>query len=348
MDHYLSTHASQKPDSIAVEDDSQRLTYKDLETEVNKLASALKGLRLNAEEPICILEEINSKLVIAQLAVIRAGLTCVPMGLSLPKLRLIDMLNDIRAKYVLSDRNNITDDTEFTLIPISGNSSPEYESDAQEDGQVNGVSQHDELHEYRSHILFTSGSSGKPKAVQIPERTVLHLVTNTPITPLRDSDRVSLINSPGFDISIFEVFSALVAGAAMIPVPRMVVADPFMFREFVTEKKLWIVFLTAALPSPLSGILAQMPFAVFGIFSVQKMFPVQLPHKKSLNQPGRQNICGTRTAQQKQRPILQFMKSTPKNFSTAPLHRYWQASWEHRVASCGRESECDFEAWTSR
>ncbi|GIC90967.1 non-ribosomal peptide synthetase [Aspergillus udagawae] len=247
MDHYLSTHASQKPDSIAVEDDSQRLTYKDLETEVDKLASALKGLRLNAEEPICILEEINSKLVIAQLAVIRAGLTCVPMGLSLPKLRLIDMLNDIGAKYVLSDRNNITDGTEFTLIPISGHSSPEYESDAQEDGQVNGVSQHDEPHEYRSHILFTSGSSGKPKAVQIPERAVLHLVTNTPITPLRDSDRVALINSPGFDISIFEVFSALVAGAAMIPVPRMVVADPFMFREFVTEKKVSIVFLTAAL-----------------------------------------------------------------------------------------------------
>jgi non-ribosomal peptide synthetase component F len=251
---------------------------------------------LNAEEPICILEEINSKLVIAQLAVIRAGLTCVPMGLSLPKLRLIDMLNDIGAKYVLSDRNNITDGTEFTLIPISGHSSPEYESGAQEDGQVNRVSQHDEPHEYRSHILFTSGSSGKPKAVQIPERAVLHLVTKTPITPLRDSDRVALINSPGFDISIFEVFSALVAGAAMIPVPRMVVADPFMFREFVTEKKLSIVFLTAALPSPLSGILAQMPFAVFGIFSVQEMFPVQLPHKKSLNQPGRQNICGTRTA----------------------------------------------------
>ncbi|KAB8073360.1 hypothetical protein BDV29DRAFT_157648 [Aspergillus leporis] len=244
MDHYLSTHASQSPDSIAIEDDSQKLTYKDLEREVDKLASVLKGYQLNPEEPICILEAISPKFVIAQLAVIRARLTCVPLEPSIPKLRLIDVLNDIGARYILSDKKDIADDTEYTLIPITDQSSDGFPN-TEKDGKLNGSSD-DPDHEYRSHILFTSGSSGNPKAVQIPERAIIHLVTKTDIA-LQSTDHVAIINNPGFDLSLFEVFAPLVAGATMIPVPRIVVMDPFMFREFVEEKHLSIIFLTAAL-----------------------------------------------------------------------------------------------------
>ncbi|KAE8418193.1 hypothetical protein BDV36DRAFT_164859 [Aspergillus pseudocaelatus] len=247
MDRYLSTHVSQRPDAIAIEDDIQKLTYKDLNREVDRLASVLKNYHLGPEEPICIIEEIHSNLVIAQLAIIRARLTCVPIEPSTPKLRLSNMLTDIGAKYILSDKEDIADDIEHTVIPITGRS-PSDTSDTQKDSQVNG-SVHDPDHEYRSHILFTSGSSGNPKAVQIPERAIIHLVTKTACTPLEPSDRVAVINNPGFDISLFEVFGPLVAGATMVPVPRMVVTDPFAFREFIAEKTISVIFLTAALLS---------------------------------------------------------------------------------------------------
>ncbi|KAE8147859.1 hypothetical protein BDV25DRAFT_168822 [Aspergillus avenaceus] len=243
MDHYLSIHASQQPNSIAIDDESQKLTYKELEREVDKLASVLQQYHFKTEEPICILESINQRLVISQLAAIRARLTCVPLEPSIPKLRLKDMLNDIGVKYILTDRKDTVDETEFTFISISNNLSTDPPDDhVKEDSG-------DESHEYRSHVLFTSGSSGKPKAVQIPERAILHLTTNTPVAPFKSSDRVALINNPGFDISIYEVFSALVAGATMVPVPRVIVTDPFRFREFIAEKEISIVFLTAALIS---------------------------------------------------------------------------------------------------
>ncbi|GMG42163.1 unnamed protein product [Aspergillus oryzae var. brunneus] len=247
MDRYLSTHVGHRPDAIAIEDDTQKLTYKDLDREVDRLASVLKNYHLSPEEPICIIEGINSNLVIAQLAVIRARLTCVPIEPSTPKLRLSDMLTDIGAKYILSDKEDVADGIEHIVIPITGQS-PHGASEAQKDNQVNG-SVHDPDHEYRSHILFTSGSSGRPKAVQIPERAIIHLVTKTACTPLEPSDRVALINNPGFDISLFEVFAPLVAGATMVPVPRMVVTDPFAFREFIAEKNISVIFLTAALLS---------------------------------------------------------------------------------------------------
>lgn len=86
MDHYLSTHVSQRPDAIAVEDDTQKLTYKGLDREVDRLASVLKNYHLGPEEPVCIIEGINCNLIIAQLAIIRARLTCVPIEPSTPKL----------------------------------------------------------------------------------------------------------------------------------------------------------------------------------------------------------------------------------------------------------------------
>ncbi|KAB8261930.1 hypothetical protein BDV32DRAFT_157691 [Aspergillus pseudonomiae] len=247
MDRYLSTHVSQRPNAIAIEDDTQKLTYKDLGREVDKLALVLNSYDLSPEEPICIIEGINSKLVIAQLAVIRARLTCVPIEPSTPKLRLNDMLADIGAKYILSDKEDIANNIEHTVIPITSQS-PHVTSDMRKDSQGNG-SVHDPDHEYRSHILFTSGSSGRPKAVQIPERAIIHLVTKTACTPLEPSDRVALINNPGFDISLFEVFGPLVAGATMVPVPRIVATDPFAFREFIAEKAISVIFLTAALLS---------------------------------------------------------------------------------------------------
>lgn len=247
MDKYLATHAMRSPASIAIEDNARKLTYGDLNQEVENLASVLRGLCLRPEEPICIMEGISSELVIAQFAVIRAKLTCVPVEPSTPKLRLMDMLKDIGAGHILSDDTNASGTAEFTVIPITAHG-PDYCSTEQDRDQVPSSFRDDDT-EYRSHILFTSGSSGKPKAVQIPERAILHLVTDTPVTPLEPSDRIALINNPGFDVSIFEVFAPLVAGATMVPVPRMVVTDPFMFREFVAQKRLSIVLMTAALLS---------------------------------------------------------------------------------------------------
>ncbi|KAE8373149.1 hypothetical protein BDV26DRAFT_301315 [Aspergillus bertholletiae] len=248
MDHYLSIHVSQRPNAIAIEDETQRLTYADLDREVDRLASILKNFHLNPEEPICIIEGINSKQIIAQLAVIRARLTCVPIEPSMPKFRVNNMLTDIGARYILSDSKDIANDIAHTaIIPITGQDYRDT-SYVRKDSQMDGLV-HDPDHEYRSHILFTSGTSGRPKAVQIPERAIIHLATKTACTPLEPSDRVALINNPGFDISLFEIFAPLVAGATMIPVPRMVVTDPFEFRGFIAEKGLSVIFLTAALLS---------------------------------------------------------------------------------------------------
>lgn len=236
MDGYLSSRATLEPDDIAIEDGHRTISYHELDTEVGKLASVLMGFHLSPEEPVCVLESIGSNMIIAQLAVLRARLTCVPIDPSTPELRLLNMLQDVGAQYILTNQN-APDSEDVTRIPISGHEAENKVERSTSQGKG----------EFRTHILYTSGSSGKPKAVQITEKSLLHLAINSPLTPLSPKDRMAVINNPGFDVSLFEIFAPLAAGATLVIVPREVVTDPFTFREFVVEKGLSIIFMTAAL-----------------------------------------------------------------------------------------------------
>ncbi|RAL00127.1 non-ribosomal peptide synthetase [Aspergillus ibericus CBS 121593] len=254
MDHHFSHHVSNTPDDIAIDDESRQWSYADLDHEVQQVADCLKGLQLPAEEPICILEAVGNATIIAQLAVIRTGLTCVPLEPSIPTLRLKTLLKDIGGRYILSNQSpDIGDD--MTIIPISGEHNPKSIPKEKSNG-VNGtqVDGSKETQGYRSHILYTSGSSGKPKAVQITETSILHMAFETFVAPLESSDRVAVINNPGFDISLFEIFVPLVAGATLVIVPRDIIMDPFDARDFIARKNISIMILTAQLFSIIAQV----------------------------------------------------------------------------------------------
>ncbi|PYH40877.1 non-ribosomal peptide synthetase [Aspergillus saccharolyticus JOP 1030-1] len=259
IDGIIASHTAQAPGATAIEDGDRKLSYHELEQNVANLASRLTQHDLRHEEPICILADLCAEMVIAQLAVIRLGLTCVPLTTNIPRLRLKSTLRDVGARYVLSDAEGIRVENDLTLLPIT----PQQDTlhgpvpGGTEDGgavppvdRAHGrgyASLEDQDADYRTHILYTSGSTGKPKPVQVLERSILHLTTMSPIGILDATDKVAVINNPGFDISLFEIFSGLIAGATLVIVPRLIVTDPFGFREFIAQRQLSVIYLTCTL-----------------------------------------------------------------------------------------------------
>ncbi|RAH43569.1 non-ribosomal peptide synthetase [Aspergillus brunneoviolaceus CBS 621.78] len=258
IDRIILSHTAKSPQATAVEDGDRKLSYQQLEHKVASLTSMLEEHDLKHEEPVCILANLGIEVIVAQLALIRLGLTCIPLITCTPRLRLMSILKDVGARYVLSDSEGILLDSEFTVLPITVRNEEKQTRDADRAGFADGVDgTQDSFVEcqnpkYRSHILYTSGSTGKPKPVQVMERSILHLATKSPLGILDPTDKVAIINNPGFDISLFEIFSGLVGGATLVIVPRMVVTDPFTFREFIVEKRLSVIYLT----STLFGIIA--------------------------------------------------------------------------------------------
>jgi amino acid adenylation domain-containing protein/thioester reductase-like protein len=250
MEDIILTHAQRTPNALAVLDESKSLTYTELVSESSYLAHSLleNNTKSPLEEPIGILLGPGIEQVVAQLAVRFAGGTCVPMepSPSLPEERIFDMLHDVEVERLIVDADNSTEiwrqslvDSGFKLIPISlGSDGPSV--------SVEKLLQQEPPPD-RSHILFTSGSTGKPKAVQIRASGILHLATQTPMTPLEQTDRVTEFNNPGFDLSLFEIWVTLIAGATIVTVPRHIATDPKAFHRFLRDNQITVTILMAAL-----------------------------------------------------------------------------------------------------
>lgn len=241
MKQLFTSIAAKQANNVAVEDESRSLTYNDVLKRAESLARTIKEHPLEPEEPVGVVFGVGIELVIAQVALLLLGLTCIPLDPSLPGLRIQEMLHDVQARYVVTGTD--LDDPDLTVIPLSLETPINHQI-----GQPNGEEQDFKASDMRrSHILYTSGSTGKPKPVQISPASLAHLATKSPVTPFQKTDRVALINNPGFDISLFEVWAALLSGATIVVVPRETVLDPFAFRDFIHDRQLSVVFLTSSL-----------------------------------------------------------------------------------------------------
>ncbi|KAI9043573.1 NRPS-like enzyme [Aspergillus affinis] len=238
MERAIYNRALEAPLQMAVTDGAVHLTYAGLLTESIDLARKLRAKSVSAAEPVGILLGPGVRHITAQLAVLFVGGTCVPIEPTIPELRLKSLLEDIHAKFIITGRENPTDLPGFEIFGLG------YPQEPQSSGVPNwefGTTAS------RSHILFTSGSTGKPKPVQIRADSIVHLATQTPLTPLSRGDRVAQFNNPGFDLSLFEIWATLLSGATIVTVPRQIAVDPGCLSSFLQEYEVTVIIMTAAL-----------------------------------------------------------------------------------------------------
>ncbi|OJJ30813.1 hypothetical protein ASPWEDRAFT_118398 [Aspergillus wentii DTO 134E9] len=247
MEQILCNNANAYPDTTAIVDHGRSYTYKDLMAAALALATDLHKQDMKPEEPVCVFLGPGAGQIVSQVAIIRAGGTCVPVDPSMPDARLHEMLADVETRLVLTTEDLASRVSNFNVILVD-NVTREDIKHATGDG-VHALAARPDSH--RSHLLFTSGSTGKPKAVQIPARAIIHLATTSPIQ-LTNGDQVAEFNNSGFDLSLFEIWVPLLSGATIICIPKEVVTDPFAVGDFFTSNK-----VTAALiPTSLFILLA--------------------------------------------------------------------------------------------
>ncbi len=205
--------AAAHPDRIAISAGGVAMTYAELNAAANRLGRAILRTSREAERVVLLFEQ-GAPVVVAVLAVLKAGKTYVPLDPAYPHSRLAELVEDAQAGLILTNSRHRPRAEELA----AGASLPVVDADAIDPGSSGdnlGVSVSPDAIAY---MLYTSGSTGRPKGVVQKHRNLLHFVrTYTNSLGITPEDRIGWLHSITFSASNMNVYPALLNGAGVYP-----------------------------------------------------------------------------------------------------------------------------------
>ncbi|MBS9440045.1 amino acid adenylation domain-containing protein, partial [Photorhabdus noenieputensis] len=204
----------------------------------------------------------SMELVMAQLAILKAGAVYVPIDPNVPDERKTWLINDCSARLLLTDtREDIPADLAVPLFCLSDKTDTDNEQDRL---NLDLPRASTEL----AYIMYTSGSTGTPKGVLVPHRAVVRLVINNGYAEISQDDRVAFTANPAFDASTFEVWAPLLNGGALVVIDRTTLLTPQELVRVLQTHRITVLWLTIGLfnrlAAELSPVLPQINILIFG------------------------------------------------------------------------------------
>jgi amino acid adenylation domain-containing protein len=217
----LALLAGAPPDGTAVVDGGRRLTHAQLHARANRLAHELRGRGAGPGAIVAVCLDRSTDLIVALLAVLKAGAAYLPMDPQYPPARLAMMLADSGAALLVT-RGEPSVHTGQSTVDLDRDRAA---IDARPATDPGVPVDPDSL----AYLIYTSGSTGRPKGVAVPHRALAARVRwmrgHYRLTP---ADRVLQFASVSFDTHAEEVYPCLAAGAALVLAPTGAGLEDFL------------------------------------------------------------------------------------------------------------------------
>mgnify|MGYP000963431175 CR=1 FL=1 len=238
----FAAQVAHRPDAMAVRFGEAALTYRELDARANQLAHWLQRQGVGPNQLVGLFAERSLDLIVAILAIIKAGGAYLPLDIEYPRDRLAFMLADGGVRVLLTQARLQAElpagpatvlclDSEWPAVAGEPASAPAQAATA----------------ESLAYVIYTSGSTGQPKGVAVPQRAITRLVFNTNYITLGPDDRIAQVSNASFDAATFEIWGALLHGGQLVGVPKDVALAPRQFAELIQTEGLTAMFLTTAL-----------------------------------------------------------------------------------------------------
>ncbi|QBD77240.1 amino acid adenylation domain-containing protein [Ktedonosporobacter rubrisoli] len=206
----FETKAEDCPDVIALDQGGVQVSYSELNRRANQLAHLLRQNSALEEKLIGVYMERSIDLIVAILAILKAGAAYLPLDLQYPQQRLAWMLSDAHAPLLLTRKALQARLPDFTgkIIYLDA----DWPSIAVQPALNLDLALSSQQLAY---VMYTSGSTGQPKGVAVTQRNVVRLVWQPNYVRLGKDEVLALLAPIAFDASTFELWGALLNGGRL-------------------------------------------------------------------------------------------------------------------------------------
>ncbi|MGL5152249.1 MAG: non-ribosomal peptide synthetase, partial [Clostridium sp.] len=222
------------PTRIATIYGEDEITYEELNRRANKVARKLRQFNILNDEIVGIMLDRSIDMVVSIIGVLKAGGAYMPIDVDYPEDRKQYMVDDSKTRIIITEEKYLKEvqwdnDTIYLSRVIESNI---------DNTNIKCINSQSDL----AYIIYTSGSSGKPKGTMIEHKNVIRLLFNSDFMfDFDENDVWTLAHSFCFDFSVWEMYGALLNGGKLVLLPKKVTISPERLVEVLEEQKVTVL-----------------------------------------------------------------------------------------------------------
>jgi amino acid adenylation domain-containing protein/non-ribosomal peptide synthase protein (TIGR01720 family) len=229
------------PDNTAVIYTGQSLTYLQLDQQANQLAHYLIKQGAQVDDIIGLYFARSTDMLVAMLAILKAGAAYLPLDPNYPKARLSHMLADSKPIMIITQEKSLDINSgKSKLVTLADRRLREELSQF----SVSCPTVKNLNSRQLAYVIYTSGSTGKPKGVMIEHRNVINMLCHfEQHAPCQQHFNAALWTTLNFDVSVLEIFSTILFGGQLSIVEEEIRLDSLRYFDWLSAEKINFCYL---------------------------------------------------------------------------------------------------------
>jgi amino acid adenylation domain-containing protein len=234
------------PQALALTYRGRKLSYADLDLASNRIANRLLALGIAADTPVAVLLERSPEMIVAWLAVLKAGAGYLPLDPEHPPVRIEYMLEDSAVPVLITNRQLAQ------CLPEYAGKQVHVDDDALAEGAHDAAPAVHPSARDLAYLIYTSGSTGTPKAVAVEHAALSNLVGwHNRAYQVSAADRATQVAGPGFDACVWEIWPYLAIGASVHLVDAGTRLAPAAMWRWLADNRITLTFI----PTPMAEVM---------------------------------------------------------------------------------------------